>query len=142
VSQAMASDAERLAALAGERHISLTTFKRDGTTASTPVWVVSDDGKRLLVWSAATTWKVKRIRRDPRVRVAASDARGNVQGEAIDATARLLGPQAGDLVQKLLRQKYGLLKRSLDAFNSFVRVVSRKSGSAAEYIEIVPRARD
>ena len=110
--------------------------------ASTPVWVVSDDGKRLLVWSPATTWKVKRISRDPRVRVAASDARGNVRGEPVDGIARLLGPGAGDLVQRLLRQKYGLLKRSLDAFNSLVRVISRKPRSPAEYIEIVPRVRD
>jgi hypothetical protein len=66
----MAIEDERLAALAVERHISLTTFRRDGTAVSTPVWVVSDDGRRLLVWSGANTWKVKRIRRDPRVRVA------------------------------------------------------------------------
>jgi PPOX class probable F420-dependent enzyme len=131
-------DGDRLAALATERHISLTTFKRDGTTASTPVWVVSDDGRRLLVWSGADTWKVKRIRRDPRVLVAASDARGNVDGEPVEATARLLGPDAGELVQGLLRKKYGLLKRGLDAFNTGARVLSRRPKSSAEYIEIVP----
>ena len=53
------------ATLAREKQISLTTFKRDGTPVSTPVWTVSDDGRRLLVWSAADTWKVKRIRRGP-----------------------------------------------------------------------------
>ena len=37
--------------LARERYISLTTFKADGTAVSTPVWVVSDDGQRLLVWT-------------------------------------------------------------------------------------------
>ena len=80
-------DGDRLAALATERHISLTTFRRDGTAASTPVWVVSDDGRRLLVWSGAETWKVKRIRRDAHVRVAASDAPGNVRGEAVEIVA-------------------------------------------------------
>jgi PPOX class probable F420-dependent enzyme len=129
---------ERFAALAEERHISLTTFKRDGRTASTPVWVVSDDGRRLLVRTGADTWKVKRIRRDPRVRVAASDARGRVRGDAIEGTARLLGPEAGSIVEPLLRAKYGLLKRGLDAFNGFVRAVSRRRKPAAEYIEILP----
>ena len=66
------------ATLAREKQISLTTFKRDGTPASTPVWTVSDDGRRLLVWSAADTWKVKRIRRDPRVRVAGCDFHGTI----------------------------------------------------------------
>lgn len=132
---------DRFAALAKERHISLTTFKRDGSTASTPVWVVSDDGRRLLVWSGADTWKVKRIRRDSRVRVAPSDARGRVRGDAIHGTARLLGPDAGSLVQPLLRAKYGLLKRALDAFNALVRTLSRRPKPAAEYIEILPTAR-
>jgi PPOX class probable F420-dependent enzyme len=131
-------DADRLAALTTQRHISLTTFRRDGTTASTPVWVVSDDGRRLLVWTGAETWKVKRIRRDPRVRVAASDARGNVRGEAVEGTARLLGPEAGELVQRLLRAKYGLLKRGLDALNTLTRVLARRPKAAAEYVEIVP----
>jgi hypothetical protein len=45
-------------------------------------------------------------------------------------------------VQKLLRQKYGLLKRSLDAFNKLIGMVSRKPGSGSEYIEIVPRPHD
>jgi PPOX class probable F420-dependent enzyme len=134
-------DAARFAALADERHISLTTFKRDGRTASTPVWVVSDDGRRLLVWTGADAWKVKRIRRDPRVRVAPSDARGRVRGEAIDGTARLLGPGAGAVVQPLLRAKYGLLKRSLDAYNGLVRALARKPKPAAEYIEILPSTR-
>jgi hypothetical protein len=51
----------KLSALAAERYISLTMFKRDGTAVSTPVWVVTDDGRRLLIWSGANTWKVKRI---------------------------------------------------------------------------------
>jgi PPOX class probable F420-dependent enzyme len=52
--------AERLAALVEERYISLTTYKRDGTAVSTPVWVVTDDGRRLLVWSGAQSWKMRR----------------------------------------------------------------------------------
>ena len=43
--------------LAGEKYISLTTFKQDGTPVATPVWVVSDDGRRLLVWTGPQTWK-------------------------------------------------------------------------------------
>jgi PPOX class probable F420-dependent enzyme len=100
--------------------------------------VVTDDGRRLLVWTGADTWKVKRIRRDPRVRVARSDARGSVHGDALDGTARLLGPGAGTIVEPLLRKKYGLMKRGLDAFNAAVRLVTRRPKAAAEYIEILP----
>ena len=131
---------ERFAALAGERYVSLTTFKRDGSTASTPVWVVSDDGKRLLVWTGADTWKVKRIRRDPSVRVTPSDGRGRVRGESLDGTARLLGPDAAAIVEPLLRKKYGFVKRALDIFNGVMRAVGRRSTTASEYIEILPTA--
>ena len=123
------------AAFAKERHISLTTFRRDGSTASTPVWVVSDDGKRLLVWTGAETWKAKRIRRDPRVLVAASDARGREKGERIPGRARIV--DEGELVTKLLRRKYGLQKRALDAFNRALAAVTRKPERRSAYIEIV-----
>jgi len=100
--------------LKDKRYISLTTFKRDGTPVSTPVWVVSDDGKRLLVWSAAKTWKVRRIRRDPRVLVAPSTFRGKERGERLTATARVIVDPG---IDELLREKYGWQKRALDRFN-------------------------
>jgi PPOX class probable F420-dependent enzyme len=104
-----------VAALANERYISLTTFKRDGTPVSTPVWVVTDDGERLLVWSAARTWKVRRLRREPRVFVAASNFRGKERGRRIPGTARVVADPG---IDQLLRRKYGWQKRVLDRINA------------------------
>jgi uncharacterized protein len=117
--------------LANERYISLTTFKRDGTPVSTPVWVVSDDGERLLVWSGARTWKVRRLRRDPRVLVAASGFRGRERGARVEGVARVIDdPGLGEL----LRRKYGWQKRLVDRLN-------RKSPPASwAAIEIVSAA--
>jgi uncharacterized protein len=125
--------------LSGEKYISLTTFKRDGTPVATPVWVVSDDGRRLLVWTGASSWKVKRIRRDPRVRVAASDIKGRTRGESYEGVARLLDVPPGSLVEPLLDRKYGLTRRLLGAFNKLGRLVTRKQPPPAAYIEIVDR---
>src|SRR4030095_10666582 len=97
-----------IGAMAKEKYISLTTFKRDGTPVATPVWVVSDDGRRLLVWTGASTWKGTRIRRDPQVRVAASDFKGKTRGETYDGVARLLDDSAGGVVDPLLDRKYWL----------------------------------
>ena len=124
-------------ALAGEKYISLTTFKRDGTPVATPVWVVSDDGRRLLVWTGPETWKVKRIRRDPRVLVSASDFKGRTRGESYEGVARLLDVPHGSLVEPLLDRKYGLSRRALGAFNKLVRLVTRKPPPPSVYIEIV-----
>lgn len=131
---------KRVGALAGEKYISLTTFKKDGTAVATPVWVVSDDGRRLLVWTGPDTWKVKRLRRDPRVVVAASDYRGRVRGESVDGVGRLLDIPQGSLVEPLLDRKYGLMRRLLGVFNRLVRVVTRNQPEAAAYIEITDPA--
>jgi uncharacterized protein len=101
-------------AFAKERYISLTTFKRDGTPVSTPVWVATDDGRRLLALSGVKTWKVRRLRRDPNVLVAASNYRGKERGGRLPARARLISDPGIDL---LLRRKYGWQKRALDRFN-------------------------
>ena len=103
-----------LGTLAAERYISLTTFKRDGTAVSTPVWVVTDNGRRLLVWSGANTWKVRRLRREPRVLVAPASIRGRERGPRVAGRARVV-PDPG--VQALLRRKYGWQKRVLDLLN-------------------------
>jgi uncharacterized protein len=103
-----------LNSLADRRYISLTTFRSDGTQASTPVWVVSDDGTRLLVWTGASTWKVRRIRSNPDVLVAASGFRGKEMGPRHQGRARVIH----DLdIEPLIRRKYGWQRRLLDLVN-------------------------
>ena len=75
---------------------------------------MSDDGSRLLVWSGAKTWKVRRLRRDPRVLVAPSNFKGTERGERIAGQARVV-PDPG--INDLLRHKYGWQKRLLDRLN-------------------------
>jgi PPOX class probable F420-dependent enzyme len=125
-----------LGQLAGQRYISLTTFREDGSTASTPVWVVSDDGERLLVWTGENTWKVKRIRRDPRVLVAPSDYRGRERGPRVAAQARVLGPDAEGLVTALLRRKYGWQRRGLELQAGLRRLLRREPGPGSVYLEL------
>ena len=90
-----------VAALADERYISLTTFKRDGSPVSTPVWVTSDDGRRLLVWSGARTWKVRRVLVTPAssslrpASAAWSEARGSPGERASWPTPASTGSCAG-----------------------------------------------
>jgi PPOX class probable F420-dependent enzyme len=125
-----------LSSLARERYVALTTFRRDGTTTSTPVWIVSDDGERLLVWTGAETWKVKRIRRDPRVRVAPSDGRGRPRGEARDGVARVLEESA--LVERLMLEKYGWQKRATDLAARIGAALRRRPPRRAVTLEIRP----
>ncbi len=132
-----AAEAIGFSQLEGERYLSITTFRPDGTAASTPVWFVSDDlSQRLFVATGANTWKVRRIRRDPHVRVAASSARGKLTGTAIDGLARIVENEP--LVRRLQSEKYGWQKWLAESVSRLTRFVTRRPDEEAVYVEIVP----
>ena len=90
---------------AGASYVSLTTFRKDGTGVSTPVWFAVDGGE-LFIWTLSDSWKVKRLRNNSRVVVTVCDARGRIADGAVSAegTARLLDETGA--IRKLLSRKY------------------------------------
>ena len=93
--------------LDGEKYINLETFKKDGNGVKTPVWAAPLDGK-LVVFSAGDAFKVKRLRRDPRIRAAACDVRGNVRGPWYAGTGRVVeDPAHIERMLGALGKKYG-----------------------------------
>ena len=89
------------------KYVSLTTFRRDGTPVSTPVWFVAENGN-LLVETDGNSYKVKRIRRNDNVTVAACNATGRVTGEVVSAHAAILPADELPRVERLLHRKYRL----------------------------------
>ena len=109
--------------LGRERYVSLATFRRNGAEVRTPIWfAVVGDG--LWMVTGGDSGKVKRLRRDARVRVAACDARGTVHGPWQEGTARIAqdSREIAD-AHANLRAKYGWQVTLLDLF-------SRLSGRA------------
>ncbi|MGV9825693.1 PPOX class F420-dependent oxidoreductase [Gordonia sp. NPDC003429] len=91
------------------KYVQLTTFRKDGTPVASPLWAAVD-GNRLLMWTVTDSWKVKRIRRNPRVIVQACDARGTkVDGAAVDGTAEILDADGTAHVRDVIAKKYGVL---------------------------------
>ncbi|HEX6932219.1 MAG TPA: PPOX class F420-dependent oxidoreductase [Streptosporangiaceae bacterium] len=89
----------------GGKYLSLASYKRDGTLVATPVWFVEQDG-RLLVETDACSGKVKRIRRDPAVRIAPCTATGRLRGDQVPGFARLLPDSEIAAVERLIKRKY------------------------------------
>ena len=87
------------------KYLSVTSFRRDGTGVATPVWFVGE-GDRLLAMTAAGSGKVKRIRRNPSVTMAACSARGRLHGTPIPAHAELLPSTEVERVKRLMGRKY------------------------------------
>ncbi|MEN6410081.1 MAG: PPOX class F420-dependent oxidoreductase [Anaerolineaceae bacterium] len=101
-------------------YMTLETDRRDGTPVTTPVWFVEQEGV-LYFRTMASSGKVKRLRRNPSLRVVASDFRGNPLGEWIDATAVLQDAAETRRINDLMTQKYGMKKWFLDIFGGMNR---------------------
>jgi uncharacterized protein len=106
---------DKLAQFAGRKYLNLESYRRNGQGVRTPLWFVEDDGA-LYFYTVAHSYKVNRIRNNPRVRVAPCDMRGNVKGEWAAATARRLGGAESRRADELLNRKYGWTKRILNFF--------------------------
>jgi len=111
----------KLAQFADQKYISLETFKKNGQGVKTPVWFVLHDDA-LYAYTEADSWKVKRIRNNPRVRVAACNVRGAVKGSWLDATASIIEGDERLAVNTLLDRKYFLKK----VFNFLSRINRHK----------------
>ncbi len=98
-----------LAQFDGQNYISLETFKKNGQGVKTPVWFVVHE-RALYAYTEAESWKVKRIRNNPRVRVAVCDVRGRIKGPWLDATASLVEGDQRLAANRLLDRKYFLKK--------------------------------
>ena len=107
----------RLAQFGGQKYISLETFKKNGQGVKTPVWFVLH-ANALYAYTEADSWKVKRIRNNPRVRVAVCNVRGHIDGPWLDATASLVEGDERLAANELLDRKY-LLKK---IFNFLTRI--------------------
>jgi PPOX class probable F420-dependent enzyme len=93
--------------LAAERYISLESFRRDGRGVRTPVWfAATPDGAVIYLYTLEDSFKTKRIRRNPKIRIAACDMRGRVHGPWHDATATLVGGDECAAGMRLLDRKY------------------------------------
>jgi len=102
------------------RYVGLTTYRKDGTPVTTPVWHVPQ-GAELWIVTEAGSGKVKRIRNNPQVLVQPCSVRGTVTPGAPSATgtARLLDDDDTVLARKLLARRYVMSR----AGNWFARML-------------------
>lgn len=99
---------QALSALATYTYINVETFKKDGGGVKTPVWfVIVNDA--VYVFTDGSSYKVKRLRRDPRAKIAGCNASGKtILTDWFDAKGTILdaGPEV-DAAYAALGQKYG-----------------------------------
>lgn len=95
--------------IAGQKYISLTTFRKNGAGVATPVWFGEQDNK-LYVMTRSDSGKYKRLRNNPAVRLAPCNIRGKVTGPEFPARARILPAEDWPQARATIRRKYWLAR--------------------------------
>ena len=94
--------------------LNLETFRKDGRGVKTPVWFVQDR-VRLYVRTVANSWKVKRVRNNPQVKIVPCKAQGQPIGEWVPAQAQMItDAHRAEEINQLLNKKYGFQKKAFD----------------------------
>jgi len=110
-----------VAQFSGRRYINLESYKKDGKAVLTPVQSIQENG---LVYfrTDPRTWKVKRIKRNPHVRIVPSNRSGKPTGTWVDGRARILEGQESDRMMLVFKKEYGMVG------NSLINLVARLRG--------------
>jgi PPOX class probable F420-dependent enzyme len=105
------------------KYLSLETFKKSGESVKTPVWFAADPASdlaggeaRLYIYTIGNTGKVKRVRNNPRVKIAPCTMRGELLGEWVDAKAEIVTGEEATYGMGLLDEKYFPWKQLLGLF--------------------------
>lgn len=119
-----------IASLRGRRYCLLTTYRRTGEPMPSPVWFgVADE--RVYFSTEEAVGKVKRIRNDPRVRLAPATSRGKPLGPPIEGRARVLDGDESDRAERAIAANYGLFRRLYEGAGHVLPITN-------VYIEVAP----
>ncbi len=111
----------------GSKYVLLTTFTKDGRPKPTPIRGVAVDDK-LLVFTGSDSWKVKRLRNNLQVRVAACTFRGQPTNEGVPAVATLLDRAGTEHVFDKLCQQYGWARWFYATFTKIAGGLDKRIG--------------
>ena len=125
----MTNQPEAVSRFQGEKVISLETYRKNGEPVRTPVWFLEENGI-LYVHTDDRTGKVKRIRRNPKVRVAPSHFRGKPKAEYADARAEL------ETIPETVKKYHSQIYRKYGLQGTFTRFLQRFSRSKASDVII------
>ena len=115
--------------LAGHKYALLVTYRRSGEAVPTPVWFGVDPDGRFYCRTGKLAAKAKRIRNDPRVRVAPCSVRGVPKGPYAEGRGRICTPEEQSHAEEAIQANYGLGRK----------VYEGSAGSMeAYYIEVAP----
>lgn len=96
--------------LQNEKYISLETYKKNEDAVRTPVWFVIHNDLVYVV-TRESTGKVKRLRSNQNVKIAACTMKGDVTGQWYPGKASMLPEDESRQILTLRDKKYGFMAK-------------------------------
>lgn len=117
--------------IADEKYVSFTTFRRNGERKPLPVWIVPIDGGAGFT-TGSNSWKLKRLRNDPRCELQPCNGRGAVtEGTmVVTGTAREASPEEHQRISAAVSDKYGIAAKLVKIPAMVKRLVGKEAESA------------
>ncbi len=130
------SSVRAMPGIADEKYVALTTYKKDGSTKSLPVWIADFGGGQIGFTTSSSSYKVKRINNDARVTVQPSNAKGEVKEgtEAVSGTAIVKTGAEFEPYAAMVKKKYGIQYGAMKLVGKFMSLIGRGSGTDAAVV--------
>ncbi len=118
-------------AISDEQFVSLTTFKKDGSPKSVPVWIADLGDGKVGFTTASSSYKVKRIANDARVELQPSDRKGAVTPGSDKITGTAVTAQGAEFerVEAIIKDKYGFMFTLVGILGKAAKLVGKGSGT-------------
>ena len=115
------------------KYVSFTTYKKDGSAVSLPVWVVPFDGGYAFT-TDSNSYKVRRIRNDARATLRVCDIRGRVADDATEFTGAAVVLDSADVarVTELVKKKYRIGWALLGVTAAWKKLTGKGATATAE----------
>lgn len=120
------------------KYVAFTTYKKDGSAKSLPVWIIPFEGGYAFT-SDPHAYKVKRVRNDPRATLAVSSFKGIVSpGTPVHTGAAVIltGDDAAR-VAAIVKKKYRFMYTFITLNTAFKRLRGKESESPLTAIKVM-----
>ncbi len=116
--------------LADEKYLAFTTFKKDGTEKSVPVWVVDTGNGTIGFTTASSSWKVRRLANNDKIKVQPCNAKGVInQGSSLRTGTAISSAAEFERVSKLVKAKYGIQFTMITVMGKAAKLMGKGSGT-------------
>lgn len=116
----------RTMTLADEKYVALSTYRKNGESSSTPVWIVDLGDGTLGFTTPSSSLKVKRLANDNRIVLQPSDGRGSPTPGSATVTGTAVASKADfDRVRAKIKAKYGFQVTMVMAVGKLAKLVGK-----------------